>query len=83
MTASWPTAQEIAEAQAGTFDRNWSCFDLSDCRHTSNACVEKGGWAVEICEACGHTEVRCTHANCEWNTEGTLLRCTTCGIDGT
>ena len=25
----------------------------------------------------------CDHNRCEWNEAGTLLRCTTCGIDGT
>lgn len=89
-TGDWPTADQIAQAQSdseagGSFDRRWSCFDLSGCDHASpRALVYAGAWVLEICERCGTvTEKNCTHERCEWNEAGTLLRCTTCGVDGT
>lgn len=86
-TQPWPTAQEIVQAQASDLSedkaRAWSCFDLSDCKHTSRAVVVVGAWEVEVCERCGDTQTTCTHPSSEWNKAGTLLRCTTCGVDGT
>lgn len=81
----WPTADEIAEAHVlgAEKPREWSCFDLSDCRHTASHLIERDSWTIDVCDACGYTTVTCNHQTCEWNTEGTLLRCTTCGIDAT
>lgn len=67
-------------------DRNWSKFDLSECGHKLSTLVERAGWSLDICVACG-TVTRgpvCEHpAGFEWNEAGTLLRCKTCGVDGT
>lgn len=84
----WPTAEEIAKRHNGVLDRDWSKFDLSECRHSLmvNATpvgVGQPDWFVEYCPICGHTESRCNHNLFEWNEAGTLLRCKTCGIDGT
>lgn len=80
-----PTAEQIAKAHASGDElvRQWCCFDLSDCSHIVSSLAELGSWHVEVCENCGHTEVTCTHMTREWNPEGTLLRCATCGIDAT
>ena len=82
----WPTAEQIgAAAEARPFDRRWSCFRVDDCTHPIGALAEVAGWSIEVCPLCGHTSnVHCLHeAGFEWNEAGTLLRCRTCGVDGT
>lgn len=80
---NWPSEEEIKKS-AETRRRRWSCFDLSTCKHEENAFVRVGDWGLLICVACGQsTSKECLHSRCEWNTAGTLLRCTNCGIDGT
>lgn len=92
--AAWPSAEQIAAANATAnaaatartaFDRTWSSFDLSDCKHPLSIGTEVAGWFVDVCVRCGRaTPGVCTHpAGMEWNDEGTLLRCRTCGRDGT
>lgn len=88
--ADWPSAAQIAAVNArvesgGRFDRTWSCFDLRSCSHALSQCIEVAGWEVEVCTRCGHaTTIGCTHpAGFVWNEPGTLLRCRTCGSDGT
>jgi hypothetical protein len=84
----WPSAQEIEMAYEGAVTRNWSKFDVSNCRHGLMVGVTPLGvgqpdWNVEICPQCGYVESCCNHNDFQWNDEGTLLRCVVCGLDGT
>ena len=86
----WPTPAEIAGAhdEARPLDRSWSKFPLDECRHPlmvgiTTLGVGQPDWNVEICPDCGHVTSCCNHNRAEWNDAGTLLRCTTCGTDGT
>jgi hypothetical protein len=76
----WPSKIEFRDIK---FDRRWSCFDLTDCKHITNSIFYAGDWQVQVCCACGHSESICEHRRCEWSPDETLLRCTTCGIDAT
>lgn len=80
------TAEEVKErACHGNFDRKWSMFDLSTCDHPSPLhIVYVNDWEITICPSCATIlQKKCEHKHCEWEADGTLLRCTTCGIDGT
>lgn len=85
----WPPEDHIALVHGSPgFERNWSCFDLSGCGHNVMVSVtplgvNQGDWHVMLCRECGHTTTECLHNKMEWNEAGTLLRCTTCGKDGT
>lgn len=85
----WPSEREIRLAQTSPrFDRDWSKFDFSECKHglmigVTPLGVGQPDWNVEICHFCGHVESQCNHNKFEWNETGSLLRCTTCGTDGT
>jgi hypothetical protein len=84
---AWPTEERISRLRRfeGVFNRRWSCFDFHQCTHPLMVGVGSmwGKWTVEICPICGHTVSQCLHEKMEWNEAGTLLRCATCGIDGT
>lgn len=84
---SWPSDKEIkviqGRSKCNKFNREWSCFDLSDCKHNKNVVDYAGKWEVALCSDCGSFIHKvCTHEMI-WNEDGTLLRCNICGIDGT
>ncbi|MDO8185852.1 hypothetical protein Q5424_01235 [Conexibacter sp. JD483] len=82
----WPSPAQIASAHgADRLDRQWSCFDLSDCRHQVTIPTEVAGWAIDVCARYGRkSPSECTHpTGFECDAAGTLLRCRTCGLDGT
>lgn len=81
---SWPYLWKIIEEHnKEKFDKYWSCYDFSNCKHIIRRVSYIENWQLETCVECGNTEVECAHNNFEWNKEGTLLRCKTCGRDGT
>jgi hypothetical protein len=84
-------ADHMALSRDENDDPRWrerTVIDFTDCPHTSGTMVEVvneyGIWGVIICNRCGRQSDReCPHTTCEWNDEGTLLRCLNCGVDGT
>lgn len=80
----WPEVDEGREFKSDA-DRAWSKFDLGDCDHRRSSGVEVAGWALDVCVRCGAVvgKVECLHPATQWNEDGTMLRCATCGVDGT
>ena len=44
---------------------------------------ERGTVEVETCAQCHYVDARCEHAKCEWDEDGTTLRCRLCDMDVT
>lgn len=65
--------------------RSWSSYPLGECDHALRIDSEVAGWTTSVCVRCGDASPgQCTHpAGFEWVRDGRLLRCRTCGVDGT
>lgn len=80
---NWPTTEEIHAAHDGhRFKRNWTKFDLSNCKHTVCSISYAGDYEIETCSECGkQVSSHCEHKDNEWSPDELLLRCKTCGMD--
>jgi len=47
------------------------------------ATYPEGVVVLLVCNTCHFIEAYCNHSKCTWNTDGTILTCDFCGIDGT